>query len=487
MKKLILLFIVTIFTFSNLPALSPETEEETPLTENITLNENITIPKDKTPAPDLQQMYKPTLGNHFTAFGETLGSNLVLMGINRFIRKAPYAYISWDSIHTNLTNPWVWDQDEFVVNHLGHPYQGSYYYIAGRSNNLEPWESALATITGSITWELFAETETPSYNDLIVTTIGGISLGEMLHRLYFPAADLNKFLGFIVSPMSTINNAIWQGKLNRPYGDITSLNTKLMFGAIIDKTFFKGTTAKTKDIIPFYLGGDISIIYGEPYGLETKTPYSQFDLNIKFTGAKNYYNLSIFSDGMLWAFSPWEQDKLQTTMGIALHYDFLFSTGTNYSQNAIGFTTKQHVQLPHNWDIKWDLHLNGIIMSASDFYYLFNEIIDPETDLENRLYDLGYGAGMKTNFVVSHPGAGTLAIFYFLDWVKTIKNSLPKKGSLGSALIGVGSVSYEHKIYKSLSLGIEYSSYIKSAFYEDIESTFEYNQYLNLYLKNRFK
>lgn len=126
-------------------------------------------------------------------------------------------------------------------------------------------------------------------------------------------------------------------------------------------------------------------------------------------------------------------------------------------------------------------------MSASDFYYLFNEIIDPETDLENRIYDLGIGAGFKTSFVVSHPLAGSLYLYYFFDWVKTIKTSLPQKGSNGSALIGVGSIAYEHQVYKSFSIGLEYSSYIKSAMYTDIEDTFEHNQYLNIYFKNAFK
>ena len=488
-KKVIILLTIFSMAFSllfseeNGNSLNEEIKDE-----EVQTSQQAFIPAEVNVPPLSPDFYKPTIVSHFTAFGETFGSNLVLMAINRYIRKAPYAYISWESIKKNLTNPWVWDQDEFVVNHLGHPYQGSYYYIAGRSNNLPFWESALTTIAGSVTWELFAETETPSYNDLIVTTIGGISLGEMLHRLYFQAADLNKLFAFFVSPMDSINNTIWQGKVNRPYGEITSLSTKLLFGAIADKIFFKESEISGKPIyIPLYLGGNINIVYGNPYGLETKTPYQQFDLDVKFTAAKNYYNLSLFSDGMIWAFSPWEQDRLKTTMGISLHYDFLFSSAMNYSANSIGFTTKQHAILPHGWNIKWDLHLNYIMMSATDFYYLFNGIIDPETELENRIYDLGFGTGFKASFGVSQPLFGSLYLFYFLDWVKTIKTSLPQKGSNGSSLIGVGSISYEHSIYKTLSLGLEYSSYIKSAFYTDIEDTYEYNHFINLYLKTKFK
>src|SRR5690349_1021104 len=36
----------------------------------------------------------------------------------------------WD----NMEQGWVWDLDDFVVNQIGHPYQGSNYYSAGRAN-----------------------------------------------------------------------------------------------------------------------------------------------------------------------------------------------------------------------------------------------------------------------------------------------------------------------------------------------------------------
>ena len=433
-------------------------------------------------------IFKPTIANHFTAIGEAQGSNIILMGINRYIRKVSYAYISWDSIYKNLTNPWVWDQDEFWVNHLGHPYQGSFYYAAARSNNLPIWEAALITMSGSLAWELFAETETPSYNDLIVTTIGGFTIGEMLHRLYFEAAGINKLLGFFISPMNSINNAMWKGKINRPDGNVTSLNTKLFFGALVDKIFFKESFVEgSPDFIPLYLGGGINIIYGDHFENPSMTPFDQFDLDVKFSFAKNYYNVSIFSDGMIFSFTPWDQDKLKTTVGMSLHYDFLYSNKTNYSANSIGFTAKQKVLLPKEWTIYWDAHLNYIMMSASDFYFLFNDVIDPETQLENRIYDLGTGIGAKLSFNLSNPIFGNLNLFYFLDWVNTINSSVPQKGSPGSALIGIGSLNYDHKIYKTLSLGIEFSSYIKSAFYENIEDTYEYDNYINIYLKNKFK
>src|SRR5262245_2761866 len=82
----------------------------------------------------------------------------------------------------NMQQGWVWDLDEFMVNQIGHPYQGNNYFNTGRANGLSFWESAGVTAFGSGTWEYFGETNHASLNDLINTTLGGIALGEMFHR-----------------------------------------------------------------------------------------------------------------------------------------------------------------------------------------------------------------------------------------------------------------------------------------------------------------
>ena len=89
----------------------------------------------------------------------------------------------------NMEQGWVWDLDDFVVNQMGHPYQGNNYFNAGRANGLSFWESAGITAFGSGTWEYFGETNHASLNDLINTTLGGIALGEMFHRAAWLVRD----------------------------------------------------------------------------------------------------------------------------------------------------------------------------------------------------------------------------------------------------------------------------------------------------------
>ena len=112
---------------------------------------------------------------------QTTGIN-VIYGLANLARGQATARITPKTWWANMENGWVWDLDDFVVNQIGHPYQGSNYYNAGRANGLSFYESAAMAAFGSATWEYYGETNHASLNDFINTTLGGIAIGEVLHR-----------------------------------------------------------------------------------------------------------------------------------------------------------------------------------------------------------------------------------------------------------------------------------------------------------------
>ena len=79
-------------------------------------------------------------------------------GCANLIRGQVTARITPKTWWANMEHGWVWDLDDFVVNQIGHPYQGNNYFNAGRSNGLSFYESAAVTAFGSGTWEYFGET-----------------------------------------------------------------------------------------------------------------------------------------------------------------------------------------------------------------------------------------------------------------------------------------------------------------------------------------
>ncbi len=112
-----------------------------------------------------------------------------------------------------FTSPPVIDHDLWVVNYIGHPYQGSYYYNAIRSQGGTLLQSSLHNLFQSLFWEYVWEggVEQPSIQDLIVTPVAGSLLGEFTHKATLSMRKngfrwYEKVAVCLINPAYAINN-----------------------------------------------------------------------------------------------------------------------------------------------------------------------------------------------------------------------------------------------------------------------------------------
>ncbi len=76
------------------------------------------------------------------------------------------------------------DNNEFGINFLGHPLDGAAFHALSRANHLSLAESFGYGMATSLTWEYVLEfREKISINDIIVTPVAGVAVGEFAHRL----------------------------------------------------------------------------------------------------------------------------------------------------------------------------------------------------------------------------------------------------------------------------------------------------------------
>jgi hypothetical protein len=132
------------------------------------------------PAPEVEPVMEKS---YSVPAWEIVGFDFLLNRYNWVTTHDPDYRVTLDSIRRNLRSSWGVDADDFKINQLGHPYQGSMYHGFARSAGLNFWESAGYTFTGSIGWELFGEATRPSVNDQIASGVGGVFLGESLFRM----------------------------------------------------------------------------------------------------------------------------------------------------------------------------------------------------------------------------------------------------------------------------------------------------------------
>jgi hypothetical protein len=109
----------------------------------------------------------------------------------------------WISLRRKFTlDAWEFDNNRYNTNALSHSVAGTIYYTTARSNHLSILESALFAFAGSTTWEFFAEyREKVSINDMIVTPMAGMAIGEVLHQLgsFLDRGDQNLFTALLGS------------------------------------------------------------------------------------------------------------------------------------------------------------------------------------------------------------------------------------------------------------------------------------------------
>ncbi|HSD07731.1 DUF3943 domain-containing protein [Flavobacterium sp.] len=75
----------------------------------------------------------------------------------------------------------VWDEDDWVLNYITHPYCGGIYYMTARSSGFNIFESFLySAFMSTFFWEYGIEAfaEIPSKQDLIITPVLGSVVGE---------------------------------------------------------------------------------------------------------------------------------------------------------------------------------------------------------------------------------------------------------------------------------------------------------------------
>ena len=162
---------------------------------------------------------RSTWGQIGLGTAEVLGSEAITSTI---LYLSPQEFSNWEdkfwqywgeNLHRAYTTPPVWDKDGWAVNYVGHPLQGSLAYNAVRSQGAGFWTSSAFTLGHTLLWEYFLEAinEQPSINDLLVTPLAGVALGELTNMMtrHFKRGGFTtteKVLVILLNPFYALNN-----------------------------------------------------------------------------------------------------------------------------------------------------------------------------------------------------------------------------------------------------------------------------------------
>ena len=264
------------------------------------------------------------------------------------------------SIRHNLHHNWVEDRDPFLVNQLGHPYQGSMYHGFARASGLGYWEASAYTFMGSALWEIAGETTPPSRNDQITTGIGGSFLGEALFRMAnlvleredeLPAT-WREIAAAAISPPVGLNRHAFGDRFRSVFDSRDpAFFTRLQVGASrgvgeLSAAPSAATLRRNEGLVDFLID------YGLPgkAGYEYARPFDYFSFQATASSANGFE--SLFTRGLLAGRAFGEGVKYRGVWGIYGNYDYLSPQTFRVATTGLSLGTTSEWRMTHGVSVQ---------------------------------------------------------------------------------------------------------------------------------------
>jgi hypothetical protein len=435
---------------------------------------------------------KDTVISALIAGTETLTGIGALMLFNRFILRHSWAFPTAESIRDNFTIPWYWeDTDGFIVNHVGHAYQGSLSFSAGRVNGFNFYESFFFSSFGSFIWEALGESQHASINDLIFSSVGSIAMGEMLYRLYLEAyaSGIPVPILFFINPIAVIHKLITGYKPPTAGGNIYQFQAFLSAG--YGQTNYSVST-ESKDIFSFrgpYVNIGFNTVYGNPFEQDSVIPYRHFEFTFSIgSNFINYFDINIISDGYLYSFSPVKTKNNSLSTGLSMHLDIIargkldvYDATVDMLNSAFDWTVKYRHLFSDNMNFQLKSHAGFTFFAVSEFYspeIIINEYkpMAKKNDLKN----YGFGINTKNFFIIEKTKKGKLELspLFYIFFPYPGTSSL----SGGFTYWLFLDITYSHFITKNISLCLTNSYVMERGYFNNYPDTKKYNNAIKLFV-----
>ncbi len=377
------------------------------------------------------------------------GPILGVVGINvclywaptRYIFREDFSYINRETIRDNLGSPFVVDIDDFGVNQIGHPYQGSNYFTTARAAGLGYWESLPYVFFGSLQWEIFMENEPPSSNDLITTTIGGQAVGEVLHRVSNLILDestggaervYRETAAFVINPFGGVNRLV-TGRMSARGPAPLRPPTDYRLSQTVGRFWRGDDLSVPESVTSFYME------YGSIYRLPSRIgPFEYFEMEF----GRSVTNMELGAPGWIAYVNAIVAARKfshpggnSITFAAVQNYDYFSSKTNDVGAAAVGFGVFVTNQLGENMQSNWHINAVGLYGAVTNAYVS-----------AHRDYNLGPGASVRSHFEVIHSSLGRAEMLNYRYWIRTTGHIT------GHDFAGFLRLGYTYPIWKSVGI-----------------------------------
>lgn len=413
---------------------------------------------------------------------EVVGINVFTWSVDRFVLNANYSHINSSTWKYNIRKGWEWDSDRFGINFIGHPYSGSMYFNAARSQGYNYVQSIPFAIGGSLMWEYFGENTRPSYNDFINTPVNGEFLGEIFYRLSSNILDdratggnrvFREIVAGLIDPVRGVNR-LFQGKTFR------RTNKEVYQKEPLNITISSGMHKINQDNKTIFGRGptntmvNIQLDYGNPFEVTRRKPFDVFRFRTEFSfGVGRKILDNVLGYGVLFGRTT-NWGKLSVLYGAFQYYDYW--DNRTFELGAIGFgggfITKYPISKTIN--LYTNFHVAAIPLAGNSTRY------GPDTSqVRDYTYNDGLEAKFETTLNLGKFISTSISYYYYI--LHTFV------GPAGNNYIGILRPRINVQLYKNLSLGFEHFQYYDDRYLKNFSPVFSVRTEQKIYLTYFFE
>jgi hypothetical protein len=402
------------------------------------------------------------------AASEVVTVNALVWSYDRYIRENgtnPGFRIGFNSFEENIKNGFEFDDNDFPTNMYAHPYHGDLYFNAARSNGMSFWGSVPYTWGGSFMWEFFGEVHHPAINDWILTSMGGMALGEVFFRFSQMVTDntatgsrrtWGELGGTLINPVRGFTRLVtgeWsQVQPNPPDRFPHSSHVSYRVGI---RTSGHGHLWEADTSRVFM---EIAANIGDPFLGDHKKPFDTFDFGFQLNFNDKQTIGRMQTIGLLAAAPAMETDHSKHMIGFTQHFDYFNNSDFELGGQSLATSVYSQFRAGENFAVRTQLHLNAIVMAGTKNDY---------PSFTGRSYDFGPGLGFKfggTFYYHHHP---FLILSHSRFWIHSIN------GSIADHLISATRARLDVPLTQGVSVGADYWLYTADRLYRDYPDVYE--------------
>lgn len=406
------------------------------------------------------------------AVAEIFAINLVTWGLNHWGRQAEFTHVYprtwWDNIRAGFG----YDINLFQVNVVEHPFHGSLYFNAARTNGIGFWGAAPLTAAGSLMWECCAERHPMALNDVVYTTLGGIAMGESAYRLSSAILDneatgsgrFGRELGaFLVNPIRGVNRLVSgrAGSVHPNPGD-PDARTPWPFG--LELSAGSRAVGRTGSLSESSVGAvlEIRVDFGSPFEGRRGRPYDVFELDMSLVTADRHVLEGLSIRGNLFTRDLRRGSGSDHVLALVQGFGFDNTEAYQYATQSLGAQLESRWPLGARGDLRTRVRGGWLVMGTLDAGF---DLLDPAPELETPRYH-DYGTGLDGGVEAeARAGGWSASVSWRVSWMGAL-NATARNGPGATHWIHQGAVRGRIPLSRALSLGSELSLFVRNTDFE---------------------